>query len=182
MTTQAASQNQEAEEHVLGAVLLSERALDTTSQILGPRDFYRASHGHIYAAALELRDAGIPVDPISLTQHLDDTNRLEQAGGKARLVELATLVPAAGNAPHYARIVREHALRRRVDTATTALREELHAGLDSSTAIARLATLADDLARWPLSSPNRTREFASKCEDRAADCRARAAAMTRGAL
>lgn len=147
MTTQAAPQNLEAEENVLGAVLLSERALDTTSEILGPRDFYRPSHGTIYQAALELRDAGIPVDALTLTQHLDDTGRLEQAGGRARIVELQALVPAAGNAPHYARIVREHALRNRVDHATAALREELHAGLDSGTAIARLATLADDLAR-----------------------------------
>lgn len=147
MTVEAPPQNLEAEESVLGAVLLSERALEATSQILGPRDFYRASHGHIYAAALELRDAGVPIDAISLTQHLHDTNRLEDVGGRVRIHELAALVPAAGNAPHYARIVREHALRRRVDHATAALREELHAGLDSTTAIAKLATLADDLAR-----------------------------------
>ena len=147
MTAQPAPQNQEAEEHVLGAVLLSERALDTTGEILGPADFYRRSHGIIYAAALELRDAGTPVDALTLTQHLDDTGRLEDAGGRVRIHELAAIVPAAGNAPPYARIVREHALRRRVDTATTTLQQDLRHGLDSHAAIARLSTIADELAR-----------------------------------
>jgi replicative DNA helicase len=100
-------QNLEAEESVLGAMMLSPGAIGNVSEIVDAADFYRESHAKIYRAALALYAKGEPVDAITLTDVLAERGELEDVGGRVRLHELAALVPAAGNAPHYARIVHE---------------------------------------------------------------------------
>ena len=100
-------QNLEAEESVLGAMLLSPVAVGTVSEILDASDFYRESHAKVYRAALALWAKGEPVDAITLADELDERAELEGAGGQARVAELAALVPAASNVEHYARIVKE---------------------------------------------------------------------------
>src|SRR5919198_138062 len=105
-------QNLEAEESVLGAMMLSENAIAAVSEVLGPGDFYRASHGKIYGAARDLFTRGEPVDAITLVDELEERGELDDVGGRTRIHELATLVPAAANAGHYARIVREMATLR----------------------------------------------------------------------
>ena len=107
-------QNLDAEESVLGAMMLSPLAIGavTESTNLSAADFYRESHGHIYKAILALYAKGEPVDAITVVDELDRTQALEGAGGQERVHELATLVPAASNAPHYARIVSEMATLR----------------------------------------------------------------------
>jgi replicative DNA helicase len=105
-------QNLEAEESVLGAMMLSPGAIGAVSEIVDARDFYRESHAKIYRAALALYAKGEPVDAITLTDELEERSELEAVGGRVRLHELAALVPATANAAHYARIVRETATLR----------------------------------------------------------------------
>ncbi len=105
-------QNVEAEEYVLGAMLLAPGAIGAVSEICRAEDFYRQSHGRIYRAALALYGRGEPVDAITLTDELDKLGELEEVGGRSRIHELAALVPASANAGHYARIVHEMATLR----------------------------------------------------------------------
>ena len=105
-------QNLEAEEYVLGAMMLSQHAIEAVSEIIDAGDFYRESHATIYRAAIELFQHGRPVDAITLADKLDENGELEQVGGKERIREIATLVPATSNAAHHARIVREMATLR----------------------------------------------------------------------
>ena len=105
-------QNLDAEESVLGAMMLSPGAIGAVSEVLSPGDFYRESHAKIYRAALALYAKGEPVDAITLVDQLEERAELEEAGGRVRIHELARIVPAASNAGHYARIVREMATLR----------------------------------------------------------------------
>jgi replicative DNA helicase len=105
-------QNAEAEEYVLGAMLLAPGAIGVVSEICRAEDFYRQSHGNIYRAALALYGRGEPVDAITLVDELDKRSELEDVGGRSRIHELAALVPASANAGHYARIVHEMAILR----------------------------------------------------------------------
>ena len=105
-------QNLDAEESVLGAMMLSPGAIGAVSEILDAGDFYRESHAKVYRASLSLYARGEPVDAITLVDELEERGELEDAGGRVRVHELAALVPAAANAGHYARIVREMATLR----------------------------------------------------------------------
>src|SRR3954451_19530646 len=100
-------QNLEAEEYVIGAMMLSAQAIEAVSDIIDAGDFYRESHAKIYRAALDLFQHGHPVDAITVADKLDELGELEAVGGKDRIREIATLVPATSNAGHHARIVRE---------------------------------------------------------------------------
>jgi replicative DNA helicase len=92
--------------------MLSPGAIAAVSEILEPGDFYRESHATIYRATLALYAKGEPVDAITLVDELEERGELEDVGGRARIHELAALVPATGNAAHYARIIREAATLR----------------------------------------------------------------------
>ena len=105
-------QNLDAEESVLGAMMLSPGAIGAVSEVLDAGDFYRESHGKIYRAALGLFARGEPVDAITVADELEERGELEEAGGRLRIHELARLIPATANAAHYARIVREMAILR----------------------------------------------------------------------
>lgn len=107
-------QSLDAEESILGAMMLSPLAIDAVAEHLHPsgREFYRASHGMIYAAMVGLHDRGEPVDAITVVDELDRLGELEAALGAERIHELAALVPAASNAAHYARIVSDMAVLR----------------------------------------------------------------------
>ncbi|MDQ4018645.1 MAG: replicative DNA helicase, partial [Actinomycetota bacterium] len=107
-------QNVDAEESVLGAMMLSPGAIAAVSEVLDSdgRDFYRESHAKIYRAALALYAKGEPVDAITLVDELDERGDLEAVGGSAKIHELAALVPASANARHYAQIVHEAAILR----------------------------------------------------------------------
>src|SRR3712207_246612 len=95
----APPQNLEAEQSVLGAVLLSDTALPALiiDERLRPEDFYRDAHRVIYKAMLDLHATGEPVDPLTLEEHLKQTGQLERAGGRAAVDLLAASVPAVGN-------------------------------------------------------------------------------------
>lgn len=105
-------QNLDAEEYVLGAVMLSPNVITAVADEVRPDEFYKESNGMILQAALDLDARGEPVDAITLADELGRNGLLERVGGKDRLHELASVVPAASNAPHHARIVRGAARRR----------------------------------------------------------------------
>lgn len=99
--------DEQAEESVLGAILLpgSASAIEAVARVLEGCEFYRESHRTIFRAALDLHGEGGPVDPITLADFLYRRGDLDAVGGKAKIAELAALVPAASNAAHYAEIV-----------------------------------------------------------------------------
>ena len=111
---QVPPQNLDAEESVLGAMMLSAAAIAAVSDVLSAdgREYYRESHARIYRAALALCAKGEPVDAITLVDELDERGELDDVGGKVRIHELAALVPASANAGHYAQIVKEAATLR----------------------------------------------------------------------
>src|SRR3954447_26855881 len=121
-------QNLEAEQSVLGAVLLSDTALPALiiDERLQPGDFYRESHGQIFAAMLALHSEGEPVDALTLVEHLKQSGQLEAVGGRATVDLLAGSVPAVGNVRQYARIVRENAMLRRLLHAAYEIQAKVH--------------------------------------------------------
>jgi replicative DNA helicase len=141
-------QNLEAEESVLGAMLLSPNAIGAVTEILDASDFYRESHGTIYRASLALWAKGEPVDAITLANELDERGELERIGGNSKVAELAALVPATSNVEHYARIVKEMATLRglvRVGTEIARLGQE-RAG-ETADLVDRAEQLVFDLAQ-----------------------------------
>jgi replicative DNA helicase len=124
----APPQNLEAEQSVLGAVLLSDTALPALiiDERLHPEDFYREGHGIVFAAMLELHSGGEPVDALTLVEHLKQAGQLEAAGGRAAIDLLAASVPAVGHVRQYARIVRENAMLRRLLRAAYEIQARVH--------------------------------------------------------
>ncbi|MGH2945847.1 MAG: replicative DNA helicase [Solirubrobacteraceae bacterium] len=124
----APPQNLEAEQSVLGAVLLSDTALPALiiDERLQPEDFYRESHGRIYRAMLDLHTLGEPVDALTLVEHLKQAGDLESVGGRATVDLLAGSVPAVGNVRQYARIVRDNAMLRRLLRASYEIQSRVH--------------------------------------------------------
>ncbi|WP_372516686.1 MULTISPECIES: replicative DNA helicase [Paenibacillus] len=112
-------QNLEAEQAVLGAILLDGDALVTAMERINSDDFYRGAHQLIYEAMIEIAEANEPVDLVTLTARLQDKKQLEEVGGIKYLSELANAVPTAANVDYYAQIVEEKSLLRRlIRTAT----------------------------------------------------------------
>ncbi|PWK16544.1 replicative DNA helicase [Tumebacillus permanentifrigoris] len=112
-------QHIEAEQAVLGAVMLEADAMVTVSEILQVPDFYRKSHQMIYEAILTIAESGEPVDIVTVSKTLADSGHIEEIGGVAYLANLANSVPTAANVDHYASIVKEKSvLRRLINTAT----------------------------------------------------------------
>src|SRR5271170_896549 len=112
--------NLEAEQSVLGSILLSDRSLYALVIEEGLRadDFYRERHGTIYEAMLALYNESEPVDVLTVTDRLRQSGKLEDVGGVATVDGLTGVVPAAGHARRYAQIVRENALLRRLLAAS----------------------------------------------------------------
>ncbi len=115
-TAHVPPQNIEAEESVLGAMLVAEptltRVIDEVK--LNAGDFYLEKHAAIFTCIHDLYAASKPVDELSVSEALTQRNQIEAAGGKHYVSELAAKVPAAGNAKHYAEIVQQNSLLRRL--------------------------------------------------------------------
>jgi replicative DNA helicase len=120
-------QSIEAEQSVLGAVLLSDQTLYALRIELNlqPEDFYRPGHGAIYGAMLALYEQGEPVDRVTVIDKLKSAGQLEAAGGPAAVEALAAAPPVVGNAKQYGKIVKETALVRRLLTATYRIQQQV---------------------------------------------------------
>lgn len=112
-------QNIEAEQSVLGGILIENEAINKVLEILTPDDFYRDSHRKIFNALIELSERDEPADLITTTNELRKRGQLDAIGGASYLASLIDSVPTAANIEYYARIVREKAiLRKLIETST----------------------------------------------------------------
>jgi replicative DNA helicase len=112
-------QNLEAEQSVLGSMLLEKEAVNTAIEHLRPEDFYRDAHRRVFESMVELTDRGEPLDVITLVEALRQKKSLEEIGGVTYLTQLANVVPTAANVAFYTRIVREKSLLRQLINAAT---------------------------------------------------------------
>jgi replicative DNA helicase len=100
-------QNLEAEQSVLGALMLDKNAIINVADILRAEDFYKPAHGKIYEAILKLYEKNDPIDILSVTDKLKNDNTLKEIGGASYLSSLIESVPTAAHIEHYAQIVKE---------------------------------------------------------------------------
>ena len=107
----------EAEQSVLGALLIDAQAWDTVGDMLQPKDFYRRDHQLIFEAIGTVVESQGPVDAVTVAEALEKRGTLTDAGGLAYLATLSRDTPSAANARAYAQIVRERALLRALVTA-----------------------------------------------------------------
>jgi replicative DNA helicase len=121
-------QDPDAEQSVLGAMLISKDAIaDVNEQVRG-QDFYRPAHEAIYEAIIDLYGRGEPADPVTVAAELQRRGELQRVGGAPYLHTLSASVPIAANAGYYAAIVREKAILRRLVEAGTRIAQMGYAG------------------------------------------------------
>jgi replicative DNA helicase len=120
--------NLEAEESTLGAMMVSEAAIDPVmgEARLKAEDFYRGRHGTIYAAVHELYERNEPVDALTVAELLRSQGKLEEVGGQDAINTLAATTPVPGNAGHYAQIVKQNAMLRRLLSAAQQIQQSVH--------------------------------------------------------
>ncbi len=142
-------QNLEAEQAVIGAVLLQDEALITAMERVNTEDFYDKAHQMIFEAMVQLGEESQPIDLVTLTSRLQDKGELEDIGGVSYLAKLAHAVPTAANVEYYAQIIEEKAmLRRLIRTATQIVSEGYTGGED-------VADMLSDAERRILEISNR---------------------------
>ncbi len=122
-------QNLEAEEFVLGGILLDNDACNRAVEVgLRPDDFYRESHRKIFGAMLDLAERGTPVDAVTLGESLRQQGQLQAVGGASFIAELTDRVPSAANVAHHARIVKEKAILRGLISTSTEIATQAYEG------------------------------------------------------
>ena len=112
-------QNLEAEEAVLGSILLEQDSIISVMEFLVPDDFYRVSHQLIFAAMIELNQNSEAIDPITVSEKLRQKNQIDNVGGEAGIIELLDKVPTAANVEFYTQIVLEKSTRRKLIKTST---------------------------------------------------------------
>ena len=116
-------QNIEAEESVLGALMIDKDALVRVADLLKPEDFYKPTHGKIYEAILKLFERNQPIDILTVSAQLKDEGSFSEIGGPAYLATLINTVPTASHVAHYAGIVREKKILRDLISASIEITE-----------------------------------------------------------
>jgi replicative DNA helicase len=111
-------QNIEAEQSLLGCLMLDKNALIKVVDFVGADDFYKDAHKEIYRALLELFEKSEPMDIISISTKLREKQKLEQIGGSTYLTTLINVVPTATHVTNYAKIVREKKILRDLISAS----------------------------------------------------------------
>ena len=104
----------EAEQSLLGGLMLDRRAWDQVADAVGADDFYRADHKLIFVAIGELAERDLPADAVTVSEHLERQGQLDDAGGLGYLGQLVQETPSAANIHAYARIVRDRAMLRQL--------------------------------------------------------------------
>lgn len=116
-------QDTEAEQSVLGALMIDKDAIFVVADTLVPQDFYKKSHGVIYEAVLKLWERREPIDILSVTSELKKTDTLKDVGGAAYLTELVNSVPTSSHVLHYAKVVKEKRILRELINASAKITE-----------------------------------------------------------
>ncbi|GAW27524.1 replicative DNA helicase [Carboxydocella sp. ULO1] len=111
--------NLDAEQSVLGSMLLDQEAVFKAMEIIRAEDFYRDAHRLIFEAICDLADRSEPVDIITVAEELQQRGQLDKVGGAAYIATLSGIVPTAANVEYYARIIREKSLLRALISAAT---------------------------------------------------------------
>ncbi len=112
-------QNLEAEQSVLGGILIENYSINKVMEVLKPDDFYREAHRKIYKALIDLSEKDEPADLITLTNELRNNDHLDAVGGASYVASLIDSVPTAANIEYYAKIVKEKSiLRKLIQTST----------------------------------------------------------------
>jgi replicative DNA helicase len=112
-------QNIEAEQSVLGAILLENEAIGTVIENLTPSDFYKEAHKKIFVSMLDLYEKNEAIDLITLTEQLNKKELLEDVGGASYLSSIVSMVPTSANAKYHSKIVKEKAVLRNLITTAT---------------------------------------------------------------
>lgn len=133
-------QNIEAEQSVLGSILLDKDALFKIADFLRKEDFYREDHGEIYGAILKLYEKRKPIDVVTLTDYLETNKKLKMVGGASYLTTLVNMVPTAANINTYAQMVQHKATLRRLISAATNIAE---LGYDENTDVETILDKAE---------------------------------------
>jgi len=153
-SVQVPPHSREAEQSVLGALMLDNKVWDRVADRLSSIDFYVQEHRLLFEAIEELAQKDRPFDVLTITDVLKNKNKLEEAGGEAYIYELANNTPSAANAETYADLVRERSiLRQLISIATTISDEALHfEGRDVKSILDRaeqkIFQIAQRRARW----------------------------------
>lgn len=116
-------QNIEAEQSLLGALLVDKDAMTKIADIVGAEDFYKDAHGVLFSAMLDLYERHEPIDLLSISNVLQERGKLEFVGGRSAIMGLAAVVPNASNITHYAHIIEKKALLRRLNAAAAEISE-----------------------------------------------------------
>ncbi|MDU0996683.1 MAG: replicative DNA helicase, partial [Staphylococcus lugdunensis] len=106
--------NNEAEQSVLGAIIIDPELLSSTQEVLLPESFYRGAHQHIFRAMMHLNEDTKEIDVVTLMDQLTNDGTLSEAGGPQYLAELSNNVPTTRNIQYYTDIVAKHALKRKL--------------------------------------------------------------------
>jgi replicative DNA helicase len=117
----------EAETSVLGAILLNNEVLSRVAEVVDREDFYRTGHRLLYETMVELFEKGSPIDLVTATEALRQRGVLEKVGGAAYLGSLTDSVPSVDNAEHYARIIRQKAILRKLIWVSTEIASDGYA-------------------------------------------------------
>ncbi|HAH04245.1 TPA: replicative DNA helicase [Candidatus Komeilibacteria bacterium] len=112
-------QNLEAEQSVLGCLLIDKESITKTADVINSEDFYKEAHQLIFEAMLELYEKREPIDLLSLSNRLREKNQLETVGGQSYIASLANAVPTASNVVTYATIIQKKATLRRLGKASS---------------------------------------------------------------
>lgn len=104
----------EAEQSVLGAMILSREAINTASELIKPEDFYAQANQEIYGRILDMFNRNDPVDLITLSEELKNRGTLDQVGGMTYLADLSNIVATTANVEYYCQIIEEKAILRRL--------------------------------------------------------------------
>jgi replicative DNA helicase len=146
-------QNTEAEQALLGSLLLDQDAIDQIVELVKSKDFYQDAHKVIYETILDLHQGGQAVDLVTLTDALRSRGLLERVGGVSYLAVLSSVVPTAANAEYYAKIVAEKAILRQLIATATQIAQKGYEGVED------VAHLLDEAERMVMQvSSERRRE------------------------
>ncbi|MFN3301526.1 MAG: replicative DNA helicase [Patescibacteria group bacterium] len=116
-------QNLEAEQALLGCLLIDKEGIIKIGDILQPEDFYKEAHQIIYKTMIELFERREPIDILSLSNRLEEKGELEKIGGRSYLVSLANTVPTSSHILNYAEIIRKKATARRLIQVSSEINE-----------------------------------------------------------
>lgn len=130
----------EAEQSVIGAMLIDRDCIATVTEVIKSDDFYRENHKEIFEAMMDLFDRNEPVDLVTVAEQLKLRGSMEAIGGLEYLTELATLVPTTANVKYYAKLVEEKAILRRLIREST---EIANMGYEASDEVSHIMDQAE---------------------------------------